>query len=183
MDAAYWASIMRGVARRRDVEAFMVVFDHFGPRLKRYLTGLRAPDAVAEELVQDAMLRAWQRAEEFDPTRATLSTWLFRIARNLHIDKVRRDGHWTAAVEGVDALVEPVLEGRACAGEALVDEARLRRAIGSLPPAQARMIRMAYLESMTHVEIAKALGIPLGTVKSTLRRTFMHLQTSLQDTR
>ena len=89
-DARYWSDQMAAVAARRDVDCFMHIFDHFGPRLQRYLLGLNVPAAQAEELVQEALLRLWRRADLFDPARASLSTWLFRVARNRMVDLFRR---------------------------------------------------------------------------------------------
>ena len=82
---------VEAVAERRDRAAFGRIFAHYGPRVKAYLRRLGASDAVAEDLTQEVMLTVWQRAGQFDRTRAALSTWVYTIARNKRIDALRRD--------------------------------------------------------------------------------------------
>lgn len=173
-----WAGDMDGVARLRDRDCFMRIYDHFMPRLCVYLRGLGAPEAVAEELAQECLLRLWLRAADYDAAQSALSTWLYRIARNLHIDRVRRERSWLqvqAAVE--DAATVDVVERSSA--EQFADQARLRQRINELPAVQARLVRMSYFEAKSHSEIAEALGMPLGTVKSHLRRAFLQLQSKV----
>ncbi len=178
VDAQYWAEQMAAVAVRRDMDCFMRIYDHFAPRLQRYLLGLGVNGAQAEELVQEALLRLWRRAELFDPARASLATWLFRIARNLYLDSLRGEPHWLPMQEGLDWMEENPDDVDSTA-EAFADHAGLKRAIDSLPPVQARLIRMSYFEAKSHSEIAQELGMPLGSVKSSLRRAFAKLQAGL----
>lgn len=170
-----WADDMDSVARLRDRDCFMRIYDYFMPRLCVYLRGLGAPDAVAEEMAQECLLRLWLRAAEYDAAQGALSTWLYRIARNLHIDRIRRERSWMqvqAAVE--DAAAVEMIERSSA--EQFADQARLRQRISELPAVQARLVRMSYFEAKSHSEIAQALGMPLGTVKSHLRRAFLQLQ-------
>ncbi|WMJ69309.1 sigma-70 family RNA polymerase sigma factor [Stenotrophomonas sp. 24(2023)] len=170
-----WSGDMEAVARRRDRDGFMRIYDHFMPRLCVYLHGMGAPEAVAEELAQESLLRLWLRAAEFDPAQSALSTWLYRIARNLHIDRVRRERSWLQVQEAVQAAAadDP---GERTSAEQFADQARLRQRINELPAVQARLVRMSYFEARSHAEIAQALDMPLGTVKSHLRRAFLQLQ-------
>lgn len=177
-DAGYWAVQMAAVAGRGDVASFMTIYDHFAPRLVRYLSGLGTPDARAQELAQEALLRVWRRAESFDPQRASLVTWIFRIARNLYIDSVRSEPNWIPIQEGLETADDDPCPP-ALPAESLVDAAVLVRAIDALPAVQARLIRMSYLEAKSHSEIASELGMPLGTVKSHLRRALTKLQSSI----
>ncbi|HFF3759169.1 sigma-70 family RNA polymerase sigma factor [Stenotrophomonas forensis] len=173
-----WAGDMDRVARLRDRDCFMRIYDHFMPRLCVYLRGLGAPDAVAEELAQECLLRLWLRAADYAAAQGALSTWLYRIARNLHIDRVRRERSWLqvqAAVE--DAATLDMVERSSA--EQFADQARLRQRINELPAVQARLVRMSYFEAKSHSEIAEALGMPLGTVKSHLRRAFLQLQSKV----
>ncbi|MDH6329392.1 MULTISPECIES: sigma-70 family RNA polymerase sigma factor [Stenotrophomonas] len=173
-----WNGEMDGVARLRDRDCFMRIYDHFMPRLCIYLRGLGAPAAVAEELAQECLLRLWLRATEFDPAQGALSTWLYRIGRNLHIDRVRRERSWMQVQEAVeDAAAADV--GERSSAEQFADHARLRQRINELPATQARLVRMSYFEAKSHSEIAQALGMPLGTVKSHLRRAFLQLQSKV----
>ncbi len=173
-----WAGDMDGVARLRDRDCFMRIYDHFMPRLCVYLRGLGAPEAVAEELAQECLLRLWLRAAEFDPAQGALSTWLYRIARNLHIDRVRHERSWTLVQAAVENAAAADVLDRSSA-EQFADHARLRQRINELSAVQARLVRMSYFEAKSHGEIAQALGMPLGTVKSHLRRAFLLLQSKV----
>lgn len=177
-DAINWAGDMDGVANRRDRDCFMRIYDHFMPRLCVYLRGLGTPDGVGEELAQESLLRLWLHAGHFDPAQSALSTWLFRIARNLHIDRVRHERSWMQAQAAVEQAAELDRPERSSA-EQFADGARLRQRINELPAVQARLVRMSYFEAKSHAEIAEALGMPLGTVKSHLRRAFLQLQSKV----
>lgn len=180
-DASYWAGQMVFVARKRDRECFMRIYDHFAPRVRLYLKGLGSPEAVAEELAQEALLRLWQRAELFDAGRGGLSTWLFRIARNLHIDRVRSEPQWVPVQDALEKMNEPEEAGPSQA-ESYAEHADLKDRIEKLPAMQARLIRMSYFEAKSHQQIADELGMPLGTVKSSLRRAFLRLQLGVRGT-
>ena len=180
-NAVYWSAQMAADAARHDLDAFMHLFAHFGPRVQRYLVGMGVAPCQAEELVQEAMLRMWRRAGQFDASRANVSTWLFRIARNLYIDSIRGEPHWLAIQDGLDRLEEQPSEDGATSAESFADGVGLGQAIDELPAPQARMIRMSYFEAKSHSEIARELGQPLGSVKSTLRRAFAKLQAALRN--
>jgi RNA polymerase sigma-70 factor (ECF subfamily) len=181
-----WSNEMAAVANARDRASFMRIYDHFSPRVLRYLQSLGCAEMVAEELTQEALLRLWQRADSYDPQRSKLSTWLFRIARNLYIDRIRREPHWVDTqdwIEQVDANADaPIAARPAAPPDAFAEHVALQQRIDALPAAQARLIRMSYFEARTHQEIAAELQMPLGTVKSTLRRAFLKLQLAIGKT-
>ena len=181
-DAVYWSSQMVAVSARRDRASFMRIYDHFAPKLQRYLLGLGVNPSLAEELVQEALLKLWRKSSLFDPSRASLATWLFRVARNLYIDKVRREPRWSPMQDGLDQLDQLELHQRDSQPESFIQHDALQQAIDTLPALQAKLLRMNYLESHSHSEIAKSLDMPLGTVKSTLRRAFARLQESMRGT-
>jgi RNA polymerase sigma-70 factor (ECF subfamily) len=173
-----WTHDMVAVGRRRDRDAFMRLYDHFMPRLCQYLRGIGSPEAIAEELAQEAMLRLWQHAGAYDPSRSAASTWLFRIARNLHIDRYRREP--TNAIGNPrEAEYEAEFEPDGRNTEDYTESVQLKRRIDALSSVQGRLIRMSYFEAKTHQEISAELDMPLGTVKSHLRRAFLRLQGEL----
>ena len=177
LDANYWAEQMASVSQRRDRDGFMRIYDHFAPRVRVYLTGLNCPVAVAQELTQEALLRVWQRATQYDASRSALSTWIFRIARNLFIDRLRKEPQWLVVQDELEQVIE-FEDTAAPSPESHAEHAELEGWIEQLPTIQARLIRMSYLEAKTHSEIAKELDMPLGTVKSHIRRAFARLQLS-----
>ncbi len=182
-DSQYWCDQVVAVAEHRDRESFMRIYDHFAPRLQRYLLGLGVASSLAEELVQEALIRLWRKAAQFNPRRASVSTWLFRIARNLYIDTVRREPNWRPVEDGLDFLHDEPAPMRGTQAESYAEQANLRRAIGELPALQARLVRMSYFEAKSHSEIAAELDMALGTVKSSLRRAFGKLRASLEQSR
>lgn len=171
-----WARDMVAIATRQDRDSFLRIYDHFMPRLCLYLRGTGAQEAIAEELSQDAMLRLWQHAAGYDPARSAVSTWLFRIARNLLIDRQRRELIRPQPASDASAI-EPASDPSVTEDHA--DHVQLQRRIDALSPVQARLIRMSYFEAKSHQDIASELALPLGTVKSHLRRAFLRLQGDL----
>lgn len=160
--------LLLAVARRRDQQAFRALFRHFAPRIKGYVRKLGADDSSAEELVQEVMLTVWQRAESFDPALASAATWIYTIARNRRIDRIRQERRPELqpddAVLDVEDAPQPDREVQAAQ-----EASRLRAVIGGLPPEQAEVLRLAYYEDKVHAEISAERGIPLGTVKTRLR--------------
>jgi len=173
-----WSSEMAAVARRRDRDCFMRIYDHFMPRVCLYLRGIGASGSMAEELAQESLLRLWQHAAAYDSHRSAVGTWLFRIARNLHIDRIRRES-WHARDREAELEAELQPGNAGSAAEDYAEHVQLQRRIDALPPVQARLMRMSYFEAKTHQEISVELGMPLGTVKSHLRRAFLRLQGEL----
>ena len=172
--------LVRAVATNGDRQAFAVLFKHFAPRVATYLVRGGTPAASAEELAQEAMVVLWRKAATFDPARAAVSTWIFTIARNLRIDRHRRAG--SAGLDGDDtdaADVEEHADPSASPGErldTLQRERRVRSAMRRLSPEHARVLQLSYFAETPHSEIARDLGIPLGTVKSRIRLAVNHLR-------
>lgn len=171
-----WSRDMADIAQQGDRAAFLRIYDHFMPRLCLYLRGLGVPDGTAEDLAQEAMLRLWQHAASYDPARSAVSTWLYRIARNLHLDRLRRE---PARPFEDESAIDLELAPEAGPAEDVADHALLQRRIDALSPVQARLVRMSFFEARSHQEIADELSLPLGTVKSHLRRAFLRLQGEL----
>lgn len=173
------AELVARVATNRDREAFAALFDHYAPRLSAYLQRLGADPALAEEIAQDAMVALWRKADQFDPAKSSVGTWLYRIARNRRIDLLRRAHGGEARLE--DA-VDPV-DDRPRQDEALAASQRetlVRRAMRVLPAEQLSLVKLAFYEGRSHSEIATATGLPLGTVKSRIRLAFGRLRRRLE---
>jgi RNA polymerase sigma-70 factor (ECF subfamily) len=91
VDAEPMAACISAVANSRDYAAFEALFRHFAPRIKSYLLKVGRDASLAEEVMQETMIMVWRKAGQFDPSKASASTWVFTIARNLRIDAFRRD--------------------------------------------------------------------------------------------
>jgi len=154
------------IAKERNRDEFAALFQHFAPRVKGYLVRTGASASLAEELAQETMLTVWRKAEQFDPARASASTWLFTIARNLRIDAARRtrDPSAFAAEIEPEAPEEPFVAVARRQSQAVI-----REALKQLPAEQREVLSLSFFEDRPHSEIAATLKIPLGTVKSRVR--------------
>lgn len=111
-DHDHFARLTKAVAETRDQAAFTILFDHFAPRLKAWLMRRGLHSDEAEETVQEVMTVLWHRAALYDPERSSLSTWLFRIARNRRIDAQRRARRQTIDDEDLLLQMDEVPGGR-----------------------------------------------------------------------
>jgi RNA polymerase sigma factor (sigma-70 family) len=176
-DARHWSGLLVSVGRRQDGAAFEELFRHYAPRVKAYLmrTGLSA--AMAEDCMQDVMVTLWRKAHLYDPARAGASTWLYSIARNRKFDLIRRAGR----AEPEDLPWGPEPEPAPADALAMAQETdRLAEAIADLPAKQRDLVERAYFGDATHVEIAAATGLPLGTIKSRIRLGIDRLRHAMQ---
>jgi RNA polymerase sigma-70 factor, ECF subfamily len=173
------AHLIRAIATRNDRAAFTTLFTRFAPRVKAYMLRLGLDNATAEEQAQEVLLIVWRKAAQFDPARATAAAWMFTIARNLRIDAARRAQRTPPVPDLTD---EPAPAQAADAILAAEDRgARVRAALAALPAEQAKVVRLAFFDDRPHAEIERALGIPLGTVKSRLRLAMSRLRGMLDD--
>jgi RNA polymerase sigma factor (sigma-70 family) len=154
------------VRDHQDKAAFAALFRHFAPRVKGFLMKSGASSALAEECAQDVMATLWQKAHLFDPTRASVATWVFTIARNRRIDALRKARRpepeelpWGPEPEPDQGEVMEMQQ----------EHDRLAVALLHLPEKQRALIEKAYYGDLSHSEIAEQTGLPLGTIKSRIR--------------
>jgi RNA polymerase sigma-70 factor (ECF subfamily) len=179
-DRIRFADLLVAVAEKQDRAAFSELFAYYAPRVKSYLMRLGSDNAQAEEVSQDVMVTVWRKASLFDRSHASVSTWIFRIARNRRIDVFRRtkkpdlDPEETmllpSGVEAPDARVD-----------AMETEARVRAAMKDLPGEQLQLLQLSFYEGLSHSEIAAKLDVPLGTVKSRIRLAFSKMKANLDE--
>ncbi len=172
--------LLLAIATDRDRQAYALLFKYFAPRLKTFLMRSGMLANIAEELTQETLLTVWHKASFFDPSRAGVSTWIFTIARNIRIDYQRRDRRpkpvETDPSEETDAA--PSSEQLMMAQER---DMRVRQALRSLSEEQVTIIQLSFFHEKPHSEIARDLGIPLGTVKSRVRLAMNRLRHLLGD--
>ncbi|MBX7199933.1 MAG: sigma-70 family RNA polymerase sigma factor [Rhodospirillaceae bacterium] len=179
-DGADWPQCLGAIAALRDRAAFEQLFAHFAPRIKTLMRRSGLEDAAAEELAQEALLVVWRKAHMFDPSTTGAAAWIFTIARNLRIDALRRARGEEASNIDAEFLLDSAVSADAvvAAGER---ESRVRTALATLPADQVRVVELSFYHEQAHGEIAAALGIPLGTVKSRLRLATAKLRGLLGD--
>lgn len=175
-----FADLLVAVAQRQDRDAYAELFAYYAPRVKSYVLRLGADNALAEEIAQDVMVTVWRKANLFDRAQASVSTWIFRIARNRRIDLFRRSKR-----PDLDPEEEMILPSGVEAPDARIEvmeiETRVRAAMADLPEEQVLLLRLAFYEGLSHSEIAAKLGAPLGTVKSRIRLAFAKMKARLGD--
>jgi RNA polymerase sigma-70 factor (ECF subfamily) len=171
-----WVACVTAIAKDEDEAAFALLFRHFAPRVKAFLIKSGADPSLAEECMQDVMATLWRKAHLYDPSRASVATWIFTIARNRRIDLLRR----YARPEPEDLPWGPEQEPDQADVMALQQESeRLAEAIRQLPDTQRSLIERAYFGDLSHSEIAAETGLPLGTIKSRIRLALERLRRAM----
>src|SRR5207248_1649469 len=170
------------VRQYRDRAAYGLLFQYFAPRIVGFMARAGVGPADAEEIAQETMVAVWRKAELYDPAQAAVSTWIFTIARNLRVDLARRA---TRARDGAAGLAPEAglvdsAESATLAGER---EAKVRQALAALSREQALVLRLSFFSEKPHTEIARELGIPLGTVKSRVRLAMAKIRPLLETER
>lgn len=169
------------IARDRSEQAFVQLFEQYASRLKAYMLRQGADPATAEELAQETLLVVWRKAGLYSAEKGSLSTWIFTIARNLRIDRLRRETAWQ---ELPDNISETLVSDDPAPDQMASDrqrEIRVQRVLGDLSAEQRQVVELAYIEGLSHSEIAERLSLPLGTVKSRMRLAYQKVRSALED--
>lgn len=174
------SSLIRLIATQRDRSAFKELFEFYVPRIHTMLVKGGAPAEIAEDVAQETLIAVWRKAESYDPARATPSAWIFTIARNLRIDRLRRD-HRAKLHEVYDLIRPDAAPSPDAPVETAEQEALVRKALKELPDEQVRVVELSFFEGRAHGDIAKILDVPLGTVKSRLRLAMKRLRVFLSE--
>ncbi len=181
-DQAVLKSLLSDIALSRDKSAFEALFVRFGPRVKGMMIKSGASNDVAEDLVQEVMLTIWRKASLYAPERGNVSTWIFTIARNARIDRLRRQPVQAYVdVDTVSLVCDAPNAETAVMGRQNAEI--VRAAMDTLPAEQRDVIDLAFIQFMPQSEIAKTLELPIGTVKSRVRLAYKKLKQNLEELR
>ena len=176
------ALLTRAIARvaNRDPDALKYVYRHTSAKLFGVCLRILNDREEAEDVLQDVYLTVWNKADKFDADKASPITWLVSLARNRSIDRLRsRGGRVMAAVDEAEALPD----GAPLASTLVEDEEDRRRLEGcldQLDPKHAGAVRTAFFEGVTYDALARTLSVPLGTMKSWIRRSLISLRACLE---
>jgi RNA polymerase sigma-70 factor (ECF subfamily) len=164
-----------------DRAALRMVYQDTSAKLFGVLLRILNDRSEAEDVLQDVFVTVWRKAASFDPGRASPITWLVTIARNRAIDRLRASGgsRRTAPIEAADDVSDPapVAAERI---ERAQEQHRLARCLEELEARHAAAIRAAFLDGATYEELAQRTGVPLGTMKSWIRRGLLKLRACLE---
>lgn len=172
-----WSECITLIASQEDRAAFTRLFRHFAPLIKAFaLSGSRLSASVADELVQEVMLKVWQKAGAFNPDKAAASTWIYTIARNCRTDMFRRLQKFDTPLAAEDVFPDQEAEEPFALLQGRRNRERIRELVQGLPPDQMQILAKVYMEGKSHAEAAAELDLPLGTVKSRVRLAIQKLQ-------
>ena len=134
----------------------------------------------AEDVVQEAFVEVWRRAEQFDPSRGSAEAWTFQIVRNRCIDRLRKHAvRQRTAQESLREDKEPASVSPLEEAQRREERLAIASAVSAIPKEQREVLELAYFEGLTHSEIAAKTGEPLGTIKTRIRSAVEKLAKSL----
>jgi RNA polymerase sigma-70 factor (ECF subfamily) len=175
-----WSVLLTCVGENRDRSAFAALFKHYAPLIKSFAQASRHEGwfpGLNEDLVQEVMIKVWQKAAGYNPEKASATTWIYTVARNCRIDMLRRKSNTQhLPLENEDYWHEPDEETPTSLLQQKRSEEKLRESLSQLPREQNEILRKVYLEGKSHAEASKELGLPLGTVKSRVRLALQKMQ-------
>ena len=156
------------IGKNQDKLAFNNIFRYFAPRLKSFLVKAGSTDSQAEEVIQEVMIAVWTKSATYDSNKSSVSTWIYTIARNKRIDKIRKEKrhYLSESDEGLEIPVDSTQEKEIFSAQV---SNSLKKYMSNLPEEQSKLLKLSYFYNKTHADISSELKIPLGTVKSRIR--------------
>ncbi len=175
------AALLVRVAQNRDRAAFGDLFDNYAPRIKSFMLRKGANPEQAEDLVQETMIAVWTKAGLYQEERGSVTTWIFTIARNLRIDRIRREHtvHLTELGDYDEPDDGPISDELLISAEA---QSLVAKALKDIPDEQKSILILSYVDDVPQSEIAERLKLPLGTVKSRMRLAYRRMRKLLENT-
>lgn len=164
-------------------EALQNLFEAESPRMKAVALRILRRDEVAEEAVQDAFVRIWNKAHQYDPSRGSALGWIYTVQRSIALNMLR-DAKREESRSPEDIDIARELESEMQSADDILDRLdetkRLRICLDQLEPPRRRAVLLAYAYGLSHGEIAGRLASPLGTIKAWLRRSLSALRECMQ---
>lgn len=140
----------------------------------------RAHPKAAADITQEVFLAAWKARDRFDPSHGPLAAWLVGIAKNKIIDVYRKEGRRVPEASNGDSGRVERVPSTGAPIELLADKLLISEALATLPERPRQIVKLAFYQDMTHEQIAEATNVPLGTVKSDIRRGLARLRRYLE---
>ena len=163
--------------KEQNNDAFNYLYDHYSGALFTIINQIVPDKDTASDVLQEVFVNVWRKIGTYDETKGRLFTWMLNIARNAAIDKVRSKGYRD------NQRTQPIAEGEAgmaMSSNPVVNDVGLKKVLTTLNEEYRKLIDLSYFQGFTHEEIAKMLGIPLGTVKTRIRTAISQLRTMIR---
>ena len=165
--------------RAGDKSALSYLYDHYSAALYGIIFRIVKREEWAEEVLQDAFLKIWDRIDAYDESKGRLFTWMMNLTRNLAIDKTRsKEITRSKKTDDLQDFVHTIDKQEQT--EMAVNQIGLLPVLNTLPTDQKFIVEYLYLQGYTQSEVAEEFGIPLGTVKTRLRLAMITLRTILK---
>jgi RNA polymerase sigma factor (sigma-70 family) len=160
--------------RQKNNDAFTYLYDHYSGALYGVIKQIVVDAELSNDVLQETFVNIWRRIDSYDESKGRLFTWMLNVARNAAIDKTRskgfQQGQRQVPLDG--EMVQPTVRPG-------VDDYGLKKLIFKLKEEQRQLIDLSYFQGFTHEQIAQALHIPLGTVKTRIRSALTQLRALL----
>lgn len=167
--------------QRQDRQAFEYLYDNYAPALNGVIFRLVEDKPLSEDILQEAFLKIWNNFSSYDKSKGRLFTWMMNLTRNLTIDTLRSKGYKKQTkISGDENSVNNLQDTNSGADK--FDAMGIRKQLANLKADQRVVIDLAYFKGLTQDEIAKEIGIPLGTVKTRMRTAILELRKMLHYT-
>lgn len=155
-------------------EAFEYLYDHYAPALYGIIMKIVKDEEKAADVMQDAFLKIWKNVRSYNAEKGTLFTWVLNVARNTAIDRLRADMKREKVVN-LDNVTESEM-GQGMVFNPIPGTIDIRAIVQRLMPEKSLLVELIYFQGYTHEEVSEKLGMPLGTVKSRIRKALSELR-------
>lgn len=164
----------------KDPKVFEYLYDNYTSAIFGVIVGIVRDNEVAEDLLQEVFLKIWNKIEYYDSSKGRIYTWMVNMARNSSIDKLRSKGfNNKSKTNSIDDTVSGTGLQNQHSTEMFVDHIGMEGALNTLKPPYRTLIEMVYFQGYTQADVAEELDIPLGTVKTRLRKAILELREKL----
>lgn len=164
-------------------ESFSALYKAFSSALFGICYGVTKNHAEAQEVLQEAFLAIWKKADQYDPKLGKASTWIIQLTRNQAIDRLRKRQRRDAGQDRLENEPQPEPEDSDPSGSLISKETaqKVKNALKTLPDDQKQALQLAFYEGLSQTQIAERLDEPLGTIKSRIRRAMERVRIVIGD--
>jgi RNA polymerase sigma-70 factor (ECF subfamily) len=159
-------------------DAFNYLYDHYSGALFTIINQIVPDKDTAGDVLQEVFVNIWKKINTYDSAKGRLFTWMLNIARNAAIDKIRSKGYRDN--QRNQPIIVSETGGMEMSSNPVVNDVGLKKVLTTLNEEYRKLIDLSYFQGFTHEEIAKMLGIPLGTVKTRIRTAISQLRTMIR---